>query len=94
MRYVYNPELPSGKRIVSAELLEANGAARAIEPATRYRVAMVDYLERKGDGYAMLANGAPVETPDAADVEVLAAYIKKHSPLTDLPPDRLTRQTR
>ena len=94
LRYVYNPELPSGKRIVSAELLEANGAARAIEPATRYRVALVDYLERKGDGYAMLAKGAPVEAPDAADVDVLAAYIKKHSPLTDLPPDRLTRQTR
>ena len=65
---------PSGKRIVSAELLEANGAAHAIEPATRYRVALIDYLERKGDGYAMLAKGAPVEAPDAADVDVLAAY--------------------
>jgi hypothetical protein len=43
---------------------------------------------------SMLAKGAPVEAPDAADVDVLAAYIKKHSPLTALPSDRLTRQTR
>ena len=93
LRYVYNPALPSGKRIVRAELLGTGGTARPLDPAARYRVVLVDYLERRGDGYAMLAKGSPVEAPDPVDVDVLAAYIKKFSPLTSLPPDRLIRQT-
>ena len=93
LRYVYNPALPSGKRIVRAELLDTGGTARPLDPAARYRVVLVDYLERRGDGYAMLAKGSPVEAPDPVDVDVLAAYIKKFSPLTALPPDRLIRQT-
>ena len=93
LRYVYNPALRSGKRIVSAELLQADGTVRKLDPAASYRVVLVDYLERRGDGYAMLAKGTPVEAPDPVDVDVLAAYIKKSSPLTVLPQDRLHRQT-
>ena len=93
LRYVYNPALRSGKRIVSAELLQADGTVRKLDPAASYRVVLVDYLERRGDGYAMLAKGSPVEAPDPADVDVLAAYIKKSSPLRILPQDRLHRQT-
>ena len=92
LRYVYNPALPSGKRIVRAELLDEGGTARALVPTARYRVALVDYLERRGDGYAMLAKGTPVDAPDPVDADVLSAYIKKHSPLNSLPPDRLQKQ--
>jgi len=91
LRYVYDPTLPSGKRIVRAELTKG-GAARALDPAATYRVVLVDYLERKGDGYAMLAKGAPVEAPDPVDVDVLTSYIKTHSPLRVRPADRLSRR--
>ena len=92
LRYVYNPALPSGKRIVRAELLDEGGNATALVATARYRVALVDYLERRGDGYAMLAKGMPVDAPDPVDADVLSAYIKKHTPLTSLPPDRLQKQ--
>lgn len=91
LRYVYDPALPSGKRVVQAETT-TNGATRPLDPAATYRVVLVDYLERKGDGYAMLAKGAPVEAPDPVDVEVLTAYIKAHSPLAVRPADRLARR--
>lgn len=92
LRYVYNPALPSGKRIVRAELLGEGGTTKALMPTARYRVAMVDYLERRGDGYAMLGKGTPVEAPDPVDVDVLSTYIQKHTPLNSLPPDRLQKQ--
>ena len=94
LRYVYNPALPSGKRIVHAELLGEGNTAKALVPTARYRVALVDYLERRGDGYAMLAKGTPVDAPDPVDADVLSAYIKKYSPLNILPPDRLIKQTK
>ena len=94
LRYVYNPALPSGKRIVRAELLGEGNTAKALVPTARYRVALVDYLERRGDGYAMLAKGTPVDAPDPVDADVLSAYIKKYSPLNILPPDRLIKQTK
>ena len=93
LRYVYNPALPSGKRIVRAELLGEGETTKALVPTGRYRVALVDYLERRGDGYAMLAKGTPVDAPDPVDADVLSAYIKKHSPLHTLPPDRLVKLT-
>lgn len=94
LRYVYNPALPSGKRVVRAELLAEDGTSKPLALTARYRVALVDYLERRGDGYAMLGKGTPVEAPDPVDVDVLSAYIKKHSPLNILPPDRLLKQTK
>ena len=93
-QHAVDPALPSGKRIVRAELLGEGETTKALVPTGRYRVALVDYLERRGDGYAMLAKGTPVEASDPVDVDVLSAYIKKYSPLNTLPPDRLQKQTK
>ena len=92
LRYEYNPALPSGKRITLAQVLGKDGETSPLDPQKTYRVVLVDYLERKGDGYAMLGKGTPVEAPDPTDVDSLAAYIKTHSPLTTLPPARIVRQ--
>lgn len=91
MRYAYAPARPSGNRIVMAEMVDKYGGAHPVTPQGRYRVALVDYLERRGDGYAMLAKGVPVEAPDPADVDILTAYIKAHSPLPMPAAGRITR---
>ena len=44
------------------------------------------------EGQSMLAKGTPVEAPDPADVDVLAGYIRSHSPLTVRPAARLERR--
>lgn len=81
LRYRFDPARPDGQRLISAELVDERGEARPIEATGRYKVVLLDFLARGGDGYAMLARGTVVEAPDPVDADVFAAYVRAHSPL-------------
>ena len=81
LRYSFAMDRPVGKRLLSAEMVDAAGKATKIDPKKTYTVALLDYLARGGDAFAMLATGKVVPAPDSLDVDIVSAYIKKHSPL-------------
>lgn len=81
LRYAFDPALPAGRRLLSAELVDEAGNARPIKADGRYKVVLIDFLARGGDGYAWLTRGNVVSAPDPLDVDVLGAYVRKHSPL-------------
>lgn len=81
LRYRFDPARPVGTRLISAELMEKNGEAVKISPGQIYTVALIEYLARGGDAFAMLTKGASVSAPDSLDVDILGAYIQQHSPL-------------
>ena len=73
IRVTFDPKRKFGERIVSMEV-----AGSALDPEKIYRVAILDFLARGGDGYAMLREAKRI-TPDA-DAPLLAneviAYIR------------------
>lgn len=81
LRYTVDASRPTGQRIVSAETLDEKGNAAPIDKANTYTTILSNYLTRGGDGYAVLAQGEAISFSNPADVEVLEAYVKKHSPL-------------
>lgn len=82
LRYSVDPARPAGKRLLRAELLDQQGRAVPISPQKSYTIAVLDYLVRGGDKFAMLTKGQPVPGPDSLDVDIVSAYIKTHSPLS------------
>lgn len=93
LRYSVDASRPAGSRIVSAEVLGKDGKARPVTSGQQYKVALPSYLARGGDGYAMLAKGKVVTTPDPMDADVVGDYITAHSPLTMPQAGRINRVT-
>jgi 5'-nucleotidase len=58
MRFSFDPTQPEGSRIVSAEVLNADGSFTAIDPAATYSVASNDFMRRGGDGSNVFADNA------------------------------------
>lgn len=92
LRYTVDRTRPAGSRVISAEIISEKGAARPLDLKARYGIVTFDYLARGGDGYAMLRNGRTVSSPDAVDVTVVEEYLKKHSPLSGPPGERIIRK--
>lgn len=92
LRYVIDGSRPVGRRIVKAEVTDAHGDAVALDLKARYGVILPDYMARGGDGYAMLEGGQPLPSPEPLDVDVVEAYIRKHSPLPMPTTGRITRE--
>lgn len=90
LRYTVDTSRPAGQRIVSAETLDEKGNAAPIDKANTYTTILSNYLTRGGDGYAVLAQGEAISFSNPADVEVLEAYVKKHSPLSMPTAGRIT----
>ncbi|MCB0200296.1 MAG: 5'-nucleotidase C-terminal domain-containing protein [Anaerolineae bacterium] len=58
MRYSFDPDRPSGDRIMSAEVMNPDGSYTPIDPDQVYIVTTNDFLRRGGDGYAVFAENA------------------------------------
>ena len=91
LRYVVDGSRPAGSRIVKAEIIDANGKASPLKLKNRYGVALSSYIAGGGDGYAMLANGKAMPSPDSLIADVVADYIRKHSPLEQIETGRIVR---
>lgn len=81
MRYSFDMARPVGKRLTSAEMVDDKGKGVKIDPQKTYTVALLDYLARGGDAFAVLAQGTVVPAPDSLDVDIVSNYIRSHSPL-------------
>jgi 5'-nucleotidase len=85
--YAYDPGRPAGQRIDRASV-RINGAP--LDPARRYRVATNSFLWGAGDGLRALSRGVDPVTV-GVDVDVLADYVSRHSPLPAPTPNRIRR---
>ena len=85
--YAYDRSRPRGQRIDRASV---RIAGMPLVLAERYRVATIDYLWAGGDGFTALASGTdPIVV--GADVDVLADYFFRRSPVAPGPQNRIRR---
>lgn len=81
-----------GKRIVSVDVLGADGKYSPIDPNATYTVASNDFMRLGGDGYAVFKDNAinPYDGGSPLDV-VVGDYIKANSPVNPQVEGRITR---
>lgn len=87
LTYAYDPSRPRGQRIDRTSV-RINGAP--LDPSRRYRVVTNSFLWGSGDGLEALSRGADPVTV-GVDVDVLADYVSRHSPLSPPALDRIRR---
>ncbi|GAA2520270.1 bifunctional metallophosphatase/5'-nucleotidase [Pilimelia columellifera] len=85
-RYRYDTARPPGDRVSSLTL---DGAP--VDPATRYRVTVNDYLANGGDGFSLFTGGTDRVVAPGFDVDALTAYLGGQSPVAPGPADRITK---
>lgn len=76
-RFVYDPNLPAGSRVVSVELEDDTPI---LPDGTLYSLATNDFMNAGGDGYTMFVDGQGVTREVMADV--LIAYIQDQGTIT------------
>ena len=86
--YAYDPSRPAGQRIDRASI-RINGAP--LVPTQRYRVVSSDFIWNGGDDFSTVKSGTDPVTV-GTDVDVLAAYITRHSPVSPGPQDRIHKR--
>ena len=85
--YAYDTSRPRGSR-VDRQSVRINGAP--LDSARTYRVATSNFLWGSGDGLSAMASGTDPITV-GVDVDVVADYFMRHSPLQIPPRDRIRR---
>lgn len=91
IRYTWDPAAEAGSRIVSVEVLGADGSYSPIEPETIYSLVSNDFMRRGGDGYAVFDENAinPYDFGRPLD-QVLADYIAANTPISPQVEGRIT----
>lgn len=84
--YQVDPQRPRRERLDRATIT-LNG--RAIDPASRIRVATSDFIWNGGDA-VVVESSEPLDA--GADIDLFVAYLEKHSPVRPGPQDRITRK--
>jgi 5'-nucleotidase len=87
LTYAYDPGRPRGQHIDRASV-RINGVP--LDPARRYRVVTNSFLWASGDGLEALSRGTDPVTV-GVDVDVLAEYVSRHSPLAAPTLNRIRR---
>jgi len=80
LRYAFNPSGKPGSRITRAEVPDKDGQWRPLDNNALYRVVILDFLARGGDGFSMFI---PLkwEEGDKLASDVLRVYLERHSPV-------------
>ena len=81
LRYEVDESKPQGSRVVRVEVQTESGGFEPLQTLEKYRVVLIEYLAKGGDGYTMLSKGLRVEAPDPLDTDVVTEYEQRHSPL-------------
>jgi 5'-nucleotidase len=83
LRFTYDPAQPSGSRVTSVEVKQADGTYAPIEMDTIYQVASNNFMRGGGDNYAMFAEHA-IDPYDEGAVlaDAVADYIQENSPVS------------
>ncbi len=92
IRFSWDGSKEAGKRIVSVEVLGADGTYSPIDPDATYTLASNDFMRRGGDGYSVFKDNAinPYDGGSPLDI-VLADYVKVNSPINPQVEGRITR---
>ncbi len=92
LRYVFDPSLEVGSRIVSVSVKNASGGYDPIDPDTVYKLVSNDFMRRGGDGYDMFADNA-IDPYDSGAVlaDAVAEYIGDNSPVSPAVEGRITK---
>ncbi|MBC7093384.1 5'-nucleotidase C-terminal domain-containing protein [Candidatus Bipolaricaulota bacterium] len=80
IRFTWDPTKAAGERIVSVEVWTEEGW-RPINPKGTYRVVTNNFLASGGDGYDVFLEAQQVINLGFVDYEVLADYLRAHSPV-------------
>ncbi len=91
LRFTWDPAQPAGSRIISVEVF-LDGTWKPLDRNATYRVATNNFLAQGGDGYAMFLAAKNVWNLGFVDYEVLAEYIRAHSPVAPVVEGRITRK--
>ena len=85
--YTWDNAKPYGDHVV-ADRMTLNG--QRVDPATRYRVTVNNYLAVGGDGFTVLKQGTAPQF-GIYDVDALDGYFQANSPIAPASADRITR---
>ena len=80
IRFTWDPAQPVGQRVVSAEVLAADGF-RAIRKTSTYKVVTNNFLAGGGDGYEVFQQAKESVILAFVDADVLVDYLRHHSPV-------------
>jgi len=80
LTYTWDPAQPAGQRIVSVEVLTDAGF-RPIRAETSYKVVTNNFLAGGRDGFDVFLQAAETLVLGFVDYEVLADYLRAHSPV-------------
>ena len=86
--YTYDTSRPAGQRVDRASI-RINGAP--LVPTRKYRVVSIDFIWDGGDDFSIVKSATDPVTV-GTDVDVVAAYITKHTPVSPGPQDRIHKQ--
>lgn len=86
--YEWKPAAPVGAK-VDVLTMRLNGVP--IEPSARYRVTVNNFLADGGDGFTAFKAGTQ-RTNGPVDVQALARYLARHSPVSATPGRRILRE--
>ena len=86
--YAYDRSRPVGQRIDRASI-RINGAP--LVPTQKYRVVSIDFIWNGGDDFEIVKSATDPVTV-GTDVDVMADYVTKHSPVAPGPQDRVHKQ--
>jgi 5'-nucleotidase/UDP-sugar diphosphatase len=92
IRFSWDGSKEAGKRIVSVEVLGADGSYSAIDPNATYSLVSNDFMRRGGDGYSVFKDNSTNAYDGGSPLDiVLGDYIKANSPINPQVEGRITR---
>jgi 5'-nucleotidase/UDP-sugar diphosphatase len=94
LRVAWNPAAPPGQRVVSIEVVGADGARAPLDDQRLYGVVTNNFLRQGGDNYVTLRDRAidPYDSGPNLE-EVFEAWLAAHGPLTPVLDGRIERRS-
>jgi 5'-nucleotidase len=90
LRFVYNPSRPAGSRLSRVEVGSLASGFRPLDDAATYRLVTNDFMLGGGDDYSALAAGTNVLQLDFLIADVVADYIRAHTPVAPAAEGRIS----
>jgi 5'-nucleotidase len=87
--YTWSASALPGQHVDAASMRIRNVA---VDPKRDYRVTINSFLAQGGDGFRLLRSASQRRESGLLDADVLADYIREHSPLTPSPAVRIERR--
>ena len=90
LKYAYCPTAPAAHRVRSVEVQDTDGKWNPLENKKVYVAAIGAFLASGGDDHKALAKGTLVSESGPLVADVLKAYLKKKSPISQIPDPRIS----